>query len=196
MPLSPSSVLLVVGVAGLVVARRRALGRPTSVVVVVAVGGLAFQAVHTVEHLVQLGHWVWRPEEGAWLTPWAATARDVLAGDPDARVLGTELLHLVGNLVFLSGAMAVAASVRRVGTDLRRGVVVQLAHATEHVLLTLTFGVTGTAVGISSGFGLLPGGPVSVAVRVWGHAAVNAVATWLVLRGWWRSRERSDRGRR
>ena len=79
-------------------------------VVMAAVGLLGFQAFHVLEHGIQIGYWFGHPQAAPFLTPWAVVGRDVLAaplGRGPAR--GAELLHLVGNLLFLGGLLLLAA---------------------------------------------------------------------------------------
>lgn len=162
--------------------------RPRRVLLGFALAGLAFQAVHALEHVLQLAYWLWHPDEAPWLTPWASSGRDVLAhvagGSASA---GNELLHLVGNLIFLA---ALGALHRWVGAarprSLRPAVVAQGLHVGEHVALTATTLTLGHAVGVTTGFGSLsPGTALATAVRVWSHFGLNLVATWFALSALW-----------
>lgn len=173
-------------------------------VLLAAVGLLGFQVFHVLEHGIQIGYWFGHPTAAPFLTPWAVFGRDALAA-PLGRgpAGGAELLHLVGNLLFLGGLLLLAAVWRYDGRSapLRSDVGVrrvrwatwaQVLHVAEHVLLTTTFIVAGSANGLSTGFGALPAGPVGGAVRVWMHFGLNAVPTMLVgmalYRGWAASR--------
>ena len=147
----------------------------------VAAGALAFQAVHVVEHLAQFGYWIAHPGEAPWLTPWAAHGRDALAVGGEA--LGNELLHLIGNLIFLGGLLALVILCRRTGKsasdfpNLRIATVVQGFHVAEHVALTTTSFVLGKSIGLSTLLGLVDG-PMMTSYRVWFHFVVNLIATW------------------
>lgn len=89
-------------------------GGPRHLLLAVAAAGLGFQAVHSVEHLLQLGYWLAHPTSPAWLTPWAEAGRDGLAALTDRRPMtGMELLHLLGNAIFLAGLCATLAVVER-----------------------------------------------------------------------------------
>lgn len=149
-----------------------------------AVSALAFQMVHLIEHVAQLGYWIARPLEAPWLTPWAIEGRDVLAADGNL-ALGNELLHLVGNLIFLAGLVALVLHCRRraqeTPTPLRVAMVVQGIHVAEHVVLTGTTAVWGKAAGLSTFFGLVSG-PVMTSYRVWFHFLINLAATWFAVR--------------
>lgn len=149
-----------------------------------AVSALAFQAVHLIEHVAQLGYWIGHPLEAPWLTPWAIEGREVLAASGNL-ALGNELLHLVGNLIFLGGLLALVLYCRRreeeARSPLRVAMVVQGIHVAEHVVLTATTAVWGEAAGLSTFFGLVSG-PVMTSYRVWFHFLINLVATWFAAR--------------
>jgi hypothetical protein len=149
------------------------------------VAGLGFQVVHFAEHLLQVGYWVRHPRSAPWLTPWAAAGRDGLAAFTDGQAgTGNELLHLLGNLVFLGGLAAAVVLGRRghppirAAVWLRRAVWLQSAHVAEHVALTTTWVAFGRAEGVSTLFGVLqPGTVIASSVRVWFHLALNLAAT-------------------
>lgn len=144
------------------------------------VSGLAFQAVHFIEHLAQVGYWLARPLEAPWLTPWAVAGRDQLAVGGDA-VLGNEILHLVGNLVFLAGLGAFHLYCQRQTLEtppaLRVATIIQSLHVAEHIALTATAVIWGKAIGVSTFLGLVDG-PVLTSYRVWFHFLINLAATW------------------
>lgn len=155
----------------------------------VAAGGLGFQVVHAAEHVVQVSYWIARPTAPPWLSPWAEVGAHGLAALADGRqATGEELLHLVGNLIFLSGVIAalrLAVRLNRSGTGrLRFALWLQTFHVAEHVLLTTTWLATGRALGITTAFGALAASPVTaVAVRVWAHLILNLTATVPALLG-------------
>lgn len=159
----------------------------TGVLLLVAGAALAFQMFHLAEHVLQAGYWLSHPSEAPWLTPWAGAGRDVLAGVAGGSAdTGAELLHLVGNTIFLAGLLAAVAVVRRGDAGpsvwLRRATMVQTAHVAEHVALTTTLVLGGRAVGATTLLGLLaPGTAVLHTTRVWSHFAINAVATVLAV---------------
>lgn len=145
-----------------------------------AVTGLAFQAVHFIEHIAQLGYWLARPLETPWLTPWAMAGRDQLAVGGDA-ALGNEILHLVGNLIFLAGLGAIHLYCQRQTLEtppaLRVATIIQSLHVAEHIALTATAAMAGKAIGVSTFLGLVDG-PVMTSYRVWFHFLINLAATW------------------
>jgi len=148
----------------------------------IAVAGVAFQVVHFIEHVAQLGYWFAHPLEAPWLTPWAVVGRDMLAAG-GAAVTGTELLHLIGNVIFfvgLIGMCLVLVCQRRSITDhqlLKKGIMWQGVHVAEHVALTTTWLVFGKSMGISTFFGLVSAGPFLSSYRVWWHFVINLIVT-------------------
>lgn len=151
-----------------------------------AVGGGVFQVGHFGEHVAQAGYWTMHTDAAPWMTPWAKHLADsfgrVAPGTPS---FGMEALHLVGNAIFLAGAVAIATAVVRDGPSgshrpARIGVVVQTVHVIEHVALTVSVLVGSRARGVSTLFGMLDAGPGLWTYRVWWHLTINAVATVLL----------------
>ncbi len=152
----------------------------------IAAGGLVFQVIHVLEHLLQFGFWAARPEERPWLSSWAGGTADALAyfcGLVDALdqpSVGVEMLHLTGNLVFL-GALAAWQMHSRLSRrpsirSLDRAELVQRIHVLEHVVLVTTLLTLGRPDGLSTAFGLVEGQTL-VALRVCFHFGINALAT-------------------
>lgn len=150
--------------------------RRRAVLTLVAAVGLGFQVLHVAEHLVQSAVWVGATDQPPFLTPWAAWGADLLAVAGHGS-LGQELLHLVGNAVFLAGLVALAALARPPGQWVRLALVVQGAHLLEHVALSLTTAVWGRAIGATTLLGTLEAGPALWRLRVLAHLALNTVAT-------------------
>lgn len=174
-----AGLLFAAGAIGLGWAWIRRPGQRGTVLGVAAAGGLGFQLIHVLEHAVQTGAWVLAPTQPPFLTPWATTGRDALAVGGNA-VLGNELLHLLGNLVFLVGLVAfgrVAGSTTSPPRSLHVGLAVQGAHVVEHAALTITAAITGRALGVTTLFGLLDAGPLLWSLRVVAHFTLNGVAT-------------------
>lgn len=171
--------------------RRRGSAWPSAVLVALAIGGLLFQGAHTAEHVAQVVQWGTTPSAPAWLSPWAVTLRDGLAVGGVA--LGNELLHLLGNLVFLVGALALLALVGRGAVrparpgPVRAAVAVQVAHVVEHVALTVSVLTVGRPIGVTTLFGTVEAGPDATALRVLAHFMINAVASGLLVHGLGRS---------
>jgi hypothetical protein len=176
----PSIVLAAASAFGLAWVWQHRAQQRRAVIATVAVAGLGFQAVHALEHLVQVGAWVLSPGRTPFLTPWAIAGRDVLAVGGDTAV-GEELLHLSGNLVFLAGLAALAALAGRSAVDrdrnLRNALAIQGLHVFEHAALTVTAALVGSSSGVTTLFGLLRPGPFMWTFRPLAHFALNAVAT-------------------
>ena len=148
---------------------------------------LGFQVVHALEHVLQLGYWVLHPSEAPWLTPWAVTGRDLLAAVSNGHpTTGNELLHLLGNLIFLAGLVGLLHVVRERSElphrSLHVATVLQTVHVGEHVALALSWLATGQALGITTLFGRLQG-TVGSAGRIWAHFLLNVVASLYLLHG-------------
>lgn len=150
---------------------------------------LLTQAVHAAEHVVQFGYWISHPLEQPFLTPLAVAGRDALAptagGSPAG---GAELLHLLGNLLFLAGLGLLTGHLRHVRrrrpTALTAAIGAQGIHVAEHLVLTTTWALTGTAVGASTLFGAVEGSTAS-GLRVILHLALNIVPTALTAVALW-----------
>lgn len=169
-------VVAATGVALLVWSWHARPERRRAVLTLVAVAGLGFQVVHVVEHVVQSGVWAGAPEQPPFLTPWATWGAEALAVTGHAS-LGQELLHLVGNAVFLLGLLALAARVRPPARAVRLALVWQGGHVLEHVALALTTAVAGRAIGVTTLLGTLDAGPSLWRLRVLAHLALNTIAS-------------------
>jgi hypothetical protein len=152
----------------------------------IAVAALVFQVVHFIEHVAQLGYWMSHPASAPWLTPWAIAGRDLLVVD-GTPASGNELLHLVGNLIFLVGVFALVALVWRVGQSieevpfLKPALWLQGFHVIEHVLLTGTYLAAGKAIGLTTLLGFA-GGAFGSGLRIWAHFLLNLVGTYFAVR--------------
>ena len=153
---------------------------------VAASSALVFQVFHTGEHAVQALHWTVSDRAVPWLSTWAASISDGLTVLCGSAVCGPEWLHLIGNAMFWLGLWAVRLSSRAGWIAWGRAWAVafgvQTAHVAEHVVLTTTAELGGRALGVTSLFGTLTAGsPSEVALRVWAHFGINAVATSAML---------------
>ncbi|KUN77918.1 hypothetical protein AQJ66_32400 [Streptomyces bungoensis] len=161
--------------------------RPWMYKTAVAVIGLGVigQVGHFQEHVAQVGYWVAHPYSPAWMTPWGTgLARGMGQVDPTKPTLGMEILHLVGNFIFLAGLVGIAQITQRAARNLksrkwaRMGVWMQTIHGLEHVVLTLSVALGATrAIGLSTWFGLIEPGPALVTYRVWWHFVANLIGT-------------------
>jgi hypothetical protein len=142
--------------------------------------GLVGQIGHVQEHVAQAGYWIANPESKPWMTVWGTSLADGYGQINTAKPgLGMEILHLVGNFIFLAGlAGVVLITARARKTKAHRwgkmGVWMQGLHGLEHVVLTLSvvFGAS-RAIGLSTWFGALPAGPGLWTYRIWWHGLAN-----------------------
>jgi hypothetical protein len=178
------ALLVLVGACLMLGLRRRGWRR----VLLLGAGiGVAFQVAHFAEHVAQAGYWAWHSSEAPWMTPWAgALARSFGSLAPGTPSFGMEAMHLVGNAIFLAGALATVTALTRFGPassrrPARTAVWVQSVHVLEHVALTVSVVLTGRAIGMSTGFGALDPGPSLWTYRVWWHLTINALATALLV---------------
>lgn len=180
-----------VGVSAALISRRRMppARRGRMLLALAAAGGIGFQLFHATEHMAQVSYWLAQPAAPPWLSPWAEMGVGIIAGLTDGRHgTGAELLHLLGNVVFLTGlaaALQLAATQHRPDTRLLRVALwVQAAHVGEHLLLTTTWLAVGRTLGVSTAFGALAANPTAaVTARVWVHLVMNLVGIVLALRG-------------
>jgi hypothetical protein len=148
--------------------------------------GLVGQIGHLSEHVAQAGYWIGHPEAPGWMTPWGnGLANGFQQIDTSRPTLGMEILHLVGNLIFLAGLAAVMVITRRARTTRthwwgRMGVWMQGIHGLEHLSLTLSiwFGAK-EAIGLSTWFGQLTPGPGLTTYRVWWHFIANVIGSYI-----------------
>ncbi|HKN98637.1 MAG TPA: DUF6008 family protein [Pseudonocardiaceae bacterium] len=172
-------------VAALHVANRRrrawVYGATTSVIVL----GVLGQIGHLQEHVAQAGYWVLHPEATkGYMTPWGgALAMGFQMVDPGRPTLGMEILHFVGNMIFLAGMCAIMVITTRArATKARRwakmGVWMQGIHGLEHLSLMLSVWLGAKqAIGLSTWFGLLDPGAGAVTYRVWWHFIANVIGS-------------------
>lgn len=155
-------------------------------------GTVAFQVVHTVEHVLQAGFWVRKPHYNPWLSPWALAAQKGLATylDPQARPqTGNEVLHLLGNGIFLFGLLGIWSALKRAGVQKRdrrfafSALLVEGIHMGEHVLLTSTWYAMGVPRGLSTLFGLTLRfeGPWAPGFRIVWHFLANLIPMILAI---------------
>ncbi|MGI8694126.1 MAG: DUF6008 family protein [Geodermatophilaceae bacterium] len=85
---------------------KRGFGTRTQWLVGGVIAVLIFQVVHSAEHVAQATYWLFNPTMPPWMSAWAMGATNGLAsvsgGTP---ALGMELLHLIGNGIFLGGLL-------------------------------------------------------------------------------------------
>jgi hypothetical protein len=163
--------------------------------------GLAFQTGHFIEHAVQFGVWIggqfdWVAATfcgrdlpymsppvtamvraaGAWMLPQADAARQMM--------VSMEVLHLVGNFIFLTTIAGAHFLMPSKWT--RWALYIEGAHLCEHLALTLTAIYIGRPIGISTLFGEAPyylGKSGAVGYRVTWHFALNLLPMPFVMIG-------------
>lgn len=146
--------------------------------------GVVGQIGHFQEHVAQAAYWVGHPNAKPWMTPWGMGLSNGFGQIDTAKPsLGMEILHLVGNFIFLAGLAGIVVLTRRVRQTKthkwgRMGVWMQGIHGLEHLALTLSiaFGAS-RAIGLSTWFGILPNGPGLWTYRIWWHAIANLIGT-------------------
>ncbi len=150
----------------------------------VIIVGIVGQIGHLQEHVAQVGYWLGHPNSPAWMTPWGTgLAKGYEQIDPSKPTLGMEILHLIGNFIFLAGLAAIMVITRRARDTRARhwgrmGVWMQGIHGLEHLSLTLSvwFGAS-RAIGLSTWFGLIQPGIGLTTYRVWWHFIANIIGS-------------------
>lgn len=149
--------------------------------------GLAFQVGHFAEHAMQFGVWILgdysnlcgrdTPWMSPWLTEMVSRAGSVMfptAMPARQMMLGMEVLHLIGNGIFLTSLGCLYYCVR--SRWIRWALYIETFHLYEHLTLTLTAYFVGKPIGLSTLFGgaSVIGSPeFAVGYRVTWHFAMN-----------------------
>lgn len=162
---------------------RRGIGTRTQWLLGAVLGVLAFQIVHSAEHVAQATYWLFNPTVAPWMSAWAMGLVNGLAALFNTTPpLGMEILHLIGNAIFLAGLLLALRLPEQYKNPqmlrwLRIATVVEALHLLEHVLLTASVALAGKAIGLSTMFGALTAGtPAAAGYRVVFHLAVNLIA--------------------
>jgi hypothetical protein len=149
----------------------------------VIAGGL-FQFFHTLEHIIQLIRWALSPYSPPYMSPVAKTAAKQLestfaeltsiTGIP---TIGMELLHLVGNAIFLSGGVVLyfAPAFKKIKPYALYAFLFEAIHLAEHLSLTYFAASKKSAWGSSTLFNLLSG-PQLTTHRILWHFTMNVLA--------------------
>jgi hypothetical protein len=149
----------------------------------VAAGAL-FQIFHTVEHIIQMYRWGISPYSPPYMSPVAKTAAKQLessfantfniTGIPN---IGMELLHLVGNSIFLTGGIVLFYSpiFKKIKSYALYPVLFEGLHLAEHISLTFFAASKKSAWGSSTLFNLLSGPQLTTHRIVW-HFIMNVLA--------------------
>jgi hypothetical protein len=158
-----------------------------TVTAAVAGMGLAFQVGHFAEHAIQFGVWVLGNysqicgRNTPWMSPWVTELVRRLglvlfpdAGAPRQMMMGMEILHLIGNCIFLVSLACLYY--RKRSKWICWGLYIEGFHFYEHLMLTLSAYFAGKPIGLSTLFGgaSVIGSPeFAVGYRVTWHFAMN-----------------------
>lgn len=142
-----------------------------------------FQVFHLLEHGIQMFQWTGDHSTTA-MTPIAwlfERGFAIIVGHPGSMPYGMEWLHLLGNVIFLTGLYAWRQS-GYTGKWARWAFNFQAWHVAEHVTLTATMTLFGTPIGLSTLFGYAPHlpAPWGSSIRIWFHFMANAIATGMI----------------
>jgi hypothetical protein len=158
-----------------------------TVLAVVAGVGLAFQVGHFAEHAAQFAVWILGDMSGIcgrdtpWMSPWvtemvrrAGTSLFPTADPRRQMMMGMEVLHLIGNGIFLISLGCLYYCVR--SKWIRWALYIEGFHLYEHLMLTLTAYFVGKPIGLSTLFGgsdVIGSREFAVGYRVTWHFAMN-----------------------
>jgi hypothetical protein len=160
---------------------------PATILGTVAALGLLFQVGHFAEHAFQFAVWVLGDlsnicgRDTPWMSAWATelVRRIGLTLFPSAdtarrMMLGMEVLHLIGNSIFLGGLACLYYCTR--SRWVRWALYIEGFHLYEHVMLTASAYFVGKPIGISTlfgGAGIVGDREFAVGYRVTWHFAMN-----------------------
>ncbi len=172
------------------IADHRSQIRTYGVVAILTALGIAFQIGHFVEHAVQFGMWLFSDRSAAWMSVWAmwlvhsiGEALRPNAGHIAQMAAGMEVLHLIGNAIFL---LTLAGAYRLMPSrNIRLAIYVEGFHLLEHLMLTGSVLILGKALGISTLLGyssLVFTQEGMVGYRVFWHFAMNLVPSLLLMK--------------
>lgn len=146
--------------------------------IVGAVLGTAFQAGHFVEHTVQFYHWLMIDRSYAYMSPIAMNLvhhiGSALVPHADmvrTHMVGMEVLHLIGNQIFLATLMAWYAL--RPSRLMKYALLVETFHMVEHMALVISALLLNHAYGLSTIGG--------IGYRVSWHFVMNLIPTALMI---------------
>jgi len=178
--------------------RLKRISRSLFVRILLAIFVIAFlfQAGHFFEHFYQVGIWMSGIQDKAYMSPLGTWAMEALgdlffADEPPIRRMGMafQLLHLLGNGIFLIGIVAFSFFVRT--KKVIAAFIFEGVHFLEHMALSFSYLFLNKAVGSSTFWGRsnmlailgLDAGisPLELAYFIWWHFIFNAVPTILVL---------------
>lgn len=173
--------------------------------VIVAALGLLFQVGHFAEHAFQFAVWILGDlsnicgRDTPWMSPWATElVRQIgvlLFPTADASrrmMLGMEVLHLIGNSIFLASLACLYFCVP--SKWIRWAFYIEAFHLYEHIMLTATAYFVGKPIGMSTLFGgvsVIGDREFAVGCRVTWHFAMNLLPVPFAMTGlmeYWRQK--------
>jgi len=174
----------------------------TLIAAVVATLGMLFQIGHFAEHAFQFVVWILGDlsnicgRDTAWMSPWATELVNRIGTGlfptfdaPRRMMLGMEVLHLIGNSIFLAALVALYYCVRSKWA--RWAIYIETFHLYEHIMLTVSAYYVGKPIGLSTLFGgtsVIGGREFAVGFRVTWHFVMNLLplpfAMMAVLENW------------
>jgi hypothetical protein len=182
-----------------------------TVLATVAALGLLFQVGHFAEHAFQFAVWVLGDlsnicgRDTPWMSPWATALVRLIGFDlfPTAdtarrMMLGMEVLHLIGNSIFLTGLVCLYYCVP--SKWVRWACYIEAFHLYEHIMLTTSAYFVGKPIGMSTLFGGVNhfgGREFAVGYRVTWHFAMNLLPMPFAMTGLmehWRQKATSAQG--
>lgn len=158
----------------------------TLVAVMIAAACLIFQVGHFFEHFLQWLIWVLGDlsticgRDTPWMSPWVAPYIELFGAwawpASDGRVQmarSMEVLHIVGNSIFLIGLWALFYLKPNVWV--KWALIIETFHLYEHIMLTVTIFTVGKPIGLSTLFGGASyfDKEVAVGIRVSWHFVMN-----------------------
>jgi hypothetical protein len=159
----------------------------TGVLSLVAILGLIFQIGHFAEHAFQFAVWLAGDlsnicgRDTPWMSPWVTTLVQQLGlllfptrDTPVQLMLGMEVLHLIGNGIFLTSLVCLYCWLP--SKWVRWALYIETFHLYEHISLTMTAYFLGRPIGMSTLFGgasVLGDREFAVGCRVTWHFVMN-----------------------
>lgn len=173
----------------------------------VAILAMAFQVGHFAEHAFQFVVWLLGDFSGIcgrdtpWMSSWVtdavqAAGAHLSPGAPVARqiLIGVEVLHLIGNTIFLTGLVCLYMWLP--SKWVRGAMYIEGFHLLEHISLTWTAVYVGKPIGLSTMFGQAPdfGREFAVGFRVSWHFVMNLFPMPFAMIGMMKAYDLSRRG--
>ncbi|WP_298962291.1 DUF6008 family protein [uncultured Methylobacterium sp.] len=152
----------------------------------VAAACLIFQVGHFIEHFLQFAVWVLGDlsnicgRDTPWMSPWVSPYVEAFGawawpavGAKVQMVRSMEVLHIVGNSIFLIGLWGLFYLRRN--TWVKWALTIETFHLYEHVMLTVSAFTVGKPIGLSTLFGgsFLLDKEAAVGIRVTWHFVMN-----------------------